>query len=373
MKQVRAALTGCLAIISLLPLIGRAEGFAVDEATGIYSYRYPFQLPAARGRYQASLTLLSKVPGHLDSPFGCMSSSRGFGNSWQLDLPSLVWDGTDLWLNQPERGRKLISSTRDGTGLVADVETAYLRFSRTSPDTVVAADAAGNTLTFKTACPIGYVCPLGTSPSYVLTRVVDPDGNVTVYTWDTKSAFFDRLVRIDYNAFKIAEADRATTSQVGETGSWGASVVLTWNGGSPPTLKQVDVMVNASPGAVDPTTHQMVPAAPVTTRRYQLNYNSGGYNNFLALTSIVETGTVGGAEQLVTSFQQDPGANQCLATVISPMGARQDITFSTSYVCRFAEGWDPAVAEAFPPGVRIGVTSSTCPSSPPSVQPSARA
>ena len=41
--------------------------------------------------------------------------------------------------------------------------------------------------------------------------------------------------------------------------------------------------------------------------------------------------------------------------------------------CRFAEGWDPVVAEGFPPGVPVGVTTTTCPSSRSSVQPSGRA
>jgi len=316
-----------LACAALSPLPSEAQGIGVDAYTGLPRYRYDFELPAARGRYQPSLALLHAVPGNDFAPaVACMSSNIGFGVGWNLDLPSVSHDGAahlapspqeaapHFALNLPRRAKVLRHSTRDGGGFVADVESSYMKFSWSSStrDTMTAVDAAGNVLTFWT------YAYLNTSLPFRLVKVEDPDGNVTRFTYNGGGSGL--LARIDYNAFRDGPGDRTATGPVGESGSWGASVVLTWgtaNGAG--VLDSVTILVKADQGALQQA---------VQVRKYQMAYGSVGSANQTPLTSITQTGALGGTEALITRFGQ--ASNSCLGWVTTPLGARQDVTYLTS-------------------------------------------
>jgi hypothetical protein len=231
MKNRLLALVLALIPLALAPVRGAAQGIKVDESTGLFSYRYPFELPAARGRYQPALSLLASVPGDTIWPaFACVNFNMGFGTGWSLEIPKITHDGNGhLRLYLGHQTKNLVASTRDKSSpqegvLVTEVETSYSKFTWPAGgnNTATAMDAAGNKLTFVSAD--------STNPSrpFLLTRVEDPDGNVTGYTWVDGY----KLAYIDYNTFRTAETDRANTAATG--GNWGASVALIWgtfNGG----------------------------------------------------------------------------------------------------------------------------------------------
>lgn len=326
MTMRRPAVLITLAFLGLSPARALSQGVTVDEYTGRVGYRYSFDLPSARGRYQPALSLLFQVPGYETSPqLGCQNSNIGFGAGWLMDLPSLGYDGATLWLNLPKRAKRLMRKDRDGWGYIADVENSYLKVTwpAGAPDTATAVDATGNVLTFETPNYSNH------AQAFVLTRVQDPDGNVTKYTWDNGGIGY-RLRRIEYNAFKTTDADRASTGPVGETGAWGTTVELGWatvNGGQ--VLDSVEVRVVAAAGPVDPATGLMVPGAPAILRRYQLAYGAAGTLNDTPLTSISQQDVLGGPAQLATTFERAAG-NGCLGAVVSPLGLREQVAYLDS-------------------------------------------
>lgn len=321
MTARRIALVGALIVAGLAPAHAPAAAVEVDESTGLYAYRFVFDLPAARGRYQPELALRSSVTGYVTAPGnGCKVSNTGYGVTWALDLPSLGYDASGLWLNLPRRAKRLMSSGRDGGTYVADVESSYLavKYPDGAGDTATAVDAKGNKFTFK--------APLyATAMTLYLTKVEDPDGNVTRFTWKGGGS---NLERIEYNAFGTAAGDRTSTGAVGETGYWGTVVEFTYKAfGGSGVLDAVEVKVVASSGAIDAGTQAMIPPPATRLRRYEFSYGSvdWGWSN-TALMGIKQLGLTGGTEREDTSFEWSP-ANGCLSAVTSPLGARQDIVY----------------------------------------------
>ncbi len=317
------------AVCALLasPVAGDAQGLTVDESTGLVRYDYQLDLPQARGRYQPRLGLVSSSGDWLAYPLGCQFHNTGVGATWSLNLPAIRHDGggsnAALTYYQPGRGVALKSTLRDGSSLVAEVEVGYLKVTRSDTTTLVAVDATGNTMTFKTANPSSAAYP------YLLKSVQDPDGNVTAYTWlDGAGA---KLGRIDYNAFLAGAADKSNTSTVGDTGNWGTSILLSWttfNGGS--VLDTIQVSVKSVPGAVNPSTGKIEPIAAIA-RQYQMtygataNYPNSGAANDTSLVSITESGPAGSTGNLVTTFDRTPEG--CIRSVTSPLGAKQEVYY----------------------------------------------
>jgi RHS repeat-associated protein len=316
----------CLAGLILIGASGvrAADGLVVDESLGKVSYDYRFDLPPARGRYQPTLALsIDSRVSPTGSPSGgtaCTSYNGGFGKSWQLVVPYLV--------PSPDAGTYPWPSlvTRDGTqnfvafsgaggreaGGVAEIERGYMRF--TNPGSGIEAfDAAGSRWVFG---PIA-------NQRYLLTQVVDVDGNVTKYFYNSS----DRLTSILYNAYRPTDA--SSTASVGDTGYFATIVALEYD--TMGMLMNLRVQVRADPTRVSGS------LAPVTVRRYHFDYDSSeGTGNWLKLASVTEIGGESGPEQRVTTFEMYPTTGtsppglSCLRAVTTPLGARFEVTYASS-------------------------------------------
>lgn len=315
--------------LALPPAPAAAQAVTVEEATGRVGFRYTFELPAARGRFQPALALRHNAPAIPTAPnLGCVNSNVQYGAGWLFELPSVSYDGAALWLNLPFKAKMLRRTDRDGSTWAAEVESGYLAFTYPAgaDDTAVARDAAGNKLTFRTPNYADHSKP------FRLQTVEDPDGNVTSYGWENDGVE-GRLVGIAYNSYKPAGSDRTNTAAVGAGANYSTLVSLAWRsipGTALKLLDSIEASVVVTPGSIDPGTGLMVPGAPVRVRRYQLSYDDWSLPNDIGLLSITQTGTAGGTEQLVTSFERATG-NGCLGAVVSPLGVRQVVSYVTSY------------------------------------------
>src|SRR5256885_14372778 len=116
------------AIVAFFSAIGMAHAqFRVDESTGQANYRYEFPLPAARGRFQPTLSLF--YGGYSGAP----GPDTGYGSGWTSSVPRIMKVGengaTHYYYNEGGSTKPLIPSPRDGSGrYVVDVEERYLSF-----------------------------------------------------------------------------------------------------------------------------------------------------------------------------------------------------------------------------------------------------
>ena len=194
--------------IVALPLVALAFSAAaqgapqVDENSGTLSYVYPFQFPAARGRYQPSLGLV----------YGSANPTldRGFGRGWSLTQSYVERDtryspaargsdgaGNRYWLVRDGSGSFLVQTS--GGTYRADVESAYfpLSFDGANPGTWTGTDAMGSIYTFGCVTP---VCS-----RWYLTRVVDVDGNVTGFAYEPEGGSSALLTEVHYNNYAVAD------------------------------------------------------------------------------------------------------------------------------------------------------------------------
>jgi RHS repeat-associated protein len=201
-----------------LPVAPSAGGPVVDESRGTLSYRYSFELPAARGRYQPALALnytsgttyndsigagwsLTSYFIEADATASPESSSDTAPNRWWL-----VADGVRQRLLGPRLlGFGAATYRTEVQGRFVSISLFLSRWT--------AVDATGTVYRFHRRSPLtpGPVA-LG---RWYLSEVEDVDGNLTRFTYVDESAASATLTSIDYNFF---DAGAQT----------GTSVELTW-------------------------------------------------------------------------------------------------------------------------------------------------
>jgi RHS repeat-associated protein len=324
-----SAKTTLLALVAAATFSFAAHAqFSVDESTGEAHYDYDFATPAARGRYQPSLTL----------SYGSGNTSEiGYGLGWSL---SAQWievtrnsSGTLQYVYVDSGTRKplVFSSVRSGWVADVDDDAAHLTF-QPSCNAFVADDIVGNHYVFTGA---GTDC---TGIMY-LGRVTDLDGNFTEYSWTVISApeptFLPsgglppagELSQIRYNFYDAA----GTARRVALSDPYATSVDLEY----------------AANGLL---ANVRIRNAGATVRRYELQYavapkDSIGSATVSTLTAIKEHGKESGTTLAPTTF------SYYVVTVMGPVVTSAGVRYDIQYGTNGAGDWAVAKVTSSGPGM----------------------
>lgn len=162
-----------------IPQAPSAGGPIVVEHLGELGYQYGFELPAARGRYQPTLGLAYSSSNTQDEGLGVgWSISMSYVESDILGIPRSS-DGTSperYWLSM-EGARKLLVVRGNGK-YQPEVIASWMELSKAA-DKWTGADAVGNAYEFAQF----FAGPSGKGGRWYLTKVVDVDGNQTLFTY----------------------------------------------------------------------------------------------------------------------------------------------------------------------------------------------
>jgi len=158
-----------LALLAALPALGPVAadgGLTVDENKGTVEYEYEIDLPAARGRFQPSVTL------RYDSADG-----GGVALGWSVPQPFYIFYKEQLTpprfvYSTRDTKKPLVPAPAPRSGYALDVEDGYMEFQQTAQGWE-ARDATGNRFVFAAFGDGGR-----------LSHVIDPDGNCAVYSYD---------------------------------------------------------------------------------------------------------------------------------------------------------------------------------------------
>ncbi len=308
------------------------ESWSVSGSTGTLFYEYEFDVPAARGRYQPHVLL--RYGGTFGAP-------AGNGSGWAMPaLPTIRYDHVNV--EDPPNGdfqqvhwyadyrnpdNILLPSPRDGADhFNAHVEDAYGDFWQQDAGTWCARDASGNVFRFEAR----------NGSSWSLTQVVDPDGNVTKYSYDV----YTRPLSIQYNVFGDSQPSPPPPSQC-------PAVTLPGGAGF-----ATEIAIEYQTATGFPTNIRVKNACPVsatcpdgvvTVRRYAFGYEQKNVSWYLnqypwrvdytldLLQSITEYGGESGVARPPTTFEyaqmgndQDPAVKGAhLTKVTTPLGAER--------------------------------------------------
>lgn len=318
----------------------------VNELTGSLSYSHPFALPAARGRFQPALALDYSSQ---------RSGNVGFGHGWHLRTAFVErrsrarYQGKNLprfeyWLSGtapsglllPVSGVKF-DTVRAGVEYRPEVADGY--FGVTYDPTANAwtgTDGTGNTYQFTCVTP---VCN-----RWHLTRVTDPDQNVTAFEYDaegpigalTSSA---RLRAIRYNAFN--PANPTSTAAIGYTGKFATHVELTYScaARSCGAAASVPMAMREEAGSIVEHQHRLdvvrvrnESAGGVlnTVAAYWLQYGTASDHNSEVLGAVAEWGGEFARQGSATRFGYGDGVDG-LKTATFSLAAAQSFPWPTGF------------------------------------------
>jgi RHS repeat-associated protein len=175
-------------------------GPVVVEHTGEVRYRYPFDLPRARGRYQPALEL---------SYSSARSDNEGYGVGWRLSTAYVEVDISTAptsaaappqryWLSLGA-DRVLLVQRPDGKYL-PEILSQYFELTYVPSPSLTGwqgVDAVGNTYRFATF----YVGANQQGGRWYLSDVTDVDGNKTFFTYDQEEGAAALLKSVRYNNY----------------------------------------------------------------------------------------------------------------------------------------------------------------------------
>ncbi len=159
-------LAGFLGLLAAAPAAAQ-DAPTVNGNTGDLTYTYAFRLPKARGRYQPELALVYSSATNRDLGFGHGWSLTGFYVERDVRSPP---SKQTLWLVSGTERKLLVLL---GSVYRPEVEDSFFEVTPGTDGTFTGKDAVGTTYIFGR---------LFGSRAW-LTRVTDPDGNVTEYAY----------------------------------------------------------------------------------------------------------------------------------------------------------------------------------------------
>jgi RHS repeat-associated protein len=200
-----------------LPVAPNVGGPVVDESRGTLNYRYSFELPAARGRYQPRLDLTYSSSSTYNDAIGAGWSLTSF--YIEIDVSTPPTSSVDTvprawWLVADGTRSRLLKNPGEWTNdWRTEVQGPFVSITKGSgPWTAV--DAVGNTYTFSRTAPS--TPRAGVLGRWYLDEVVDVDGNKTKFTYQDETGAAALLSTIEYNHYSAGTAV-------------GTSVELTWS------------------------------------------------------------------------------------------------------------------------------------------------
>src|SRR6266478_1036556 len=178
MNTVRAAGLSCLAIGMLC---GSAEaGVGVNENTGEARYSYDILVPAARGKYQPSVSLQYGTGNRTD---------YGYGFGWAASTGDWIEadpGGGLVYVHNGVRRRLVLSQYRGSVRAEIEDDDVHMNFV-IGCAWIRADDAAGNHYEFSGGDNLCH-------GNYYLSTVVDLDGNTTLFSWVPLPQYYPVLV-----------------------------------------------------------------------------------------------------------------------------------------------------------------------------------
>ncbi len=280
-----------------IPTAPTEGGSAVDENTGQASYLYPFQLPAARGRYKPTLELR-----YTSANF----ANTGAGVGWALPLAYVEFEvpvapqaATETyrgryWVSLAGKPQRLLYTAPNSVGWTyrPEVNPTFLEVTNARPGLGLppwlAVDAEGNRYEFSLS--------VGSSPTsqrWYLTKVTDVDGNVTEFMYAVEGTAA-LLQAVSYNSLG--------------PGSYATRVELTWQDLAPYRAQSAGGLVSQQTKVLKTVTVKALQGtAYATIRRYEMGYRRTAEGALLLETTQL-FGSTGSLALPPTTFQyQDAG------------------------------------------------------------------